>query len=77
MAILEDMSFEQGFKEDNPQELWRVISWRQVPNQNRKIRHTNWFATEEAAKKHAEWINNGRGEVISIAKYLLEDERHA
>lgn len=61
-----EMSFENGF-EDSPPELWRVVSCRGF--NGRSLRHVNWFATEEAARKHAEWINDGRGQVLSIVKY--------
>lgn len=65
---LGELAFENGY-DDSPQELWRVYSIRHF--KERPIRHTNWFATEEAARKHAAWINDGRGKVISIAKYSL------
>jgi len=55
---------------DSPPEWWRVTSWRELGG--RKFRHTNWFATEAAARQHAAWIEDGRGEVIAVTKYVRQ-----
>jgi hypothetical protein len=65
-----ELAFEEGIH-GSPQFLWRVQSWRQF--RDRRLRHTNWFATEDAARKHGAWINDGRGEVISVKKYVLDE----
>lgn len=53
--------------EDSPLELWRVVSHREFLG--RALRNINWFATEQAARRHAAWINDGRGKVLSVTKY--------
>lgn len=64
-----ELAFENGFdKSDSPQILWRLTSIREW--NGREVRHTNWFATEEAAHKHAAWIADGRGRVIALTKYV-------
>ena len=50
-----------------PESLWRVVSFRSW--NERKVRHTNWFDTKEAAEEHAAYIRDGRGEVIGIYEY--------
>lgn len=65
-----ELAFEVGF-EDSPADLWRVLSSRQW--NNRKVRHTNWFARREAAFAHANWIMDGRGEVLSIVHYVRDE----
>lgn len=52
---------------DAPDILYRVVSWRTW--KDRRLRHTNWFATKEAAEQHVKWINDGRGEVVGIYEY--------
>lgn len=54
---------------DSPPELWRAYSFREF--KGKRVRHVNWFATEEAAEKHAAWIADGRGEVIGVSRYCL------
>lgn len=61
----------ENFHEQPPPELWRVFALR--PCGDETIRHVNWFATEEAARNHAEWISDGRGTVLSVARYTLKD----
>ena len=55
----------------HPHELWRVTSWRVWRDQ--RLRHTNWFCTERAAHDHAKWVNNGRGEVIAVSRYVRSE----
>ena len=61
----------EDFDEVAPTELWRVYSHREW--QGKCIRHTNWFATEEAARAHAAWIDDGRGKVHSVTCYRRDD----
>lgn len=63
-----DLAFENGIG-DAPVELWRVVSMRKW--NDREIRHTNWFATEEGALTHAEWIKDGRGRLVGVNKFTL------
>jgi len=63
-----NLAFEDGF-EGSPSELWRVESKRWLRPGRKEITHINWFATKEQAEKHADWINDGRGRVISIYRY--------
>lgn len=72
-----ELVWETGIADNEPPQktLWRVMSIR--PWRGREIRHTNWFATEDAARAHAAWIEDGRGRVVSLLKYRLEEEpRH-
>ena len=52
------------------QELWRVRSIR--PLGETEIRHTRWFINEAGAREYAKWVEDDRGKVLSIAKYVLE-----
>lgn len=63
-----NLAFEQSFPEDAPIELWRLHSVRSY-RADKEIRHINWFATEAAALEHRDWINAGRGRVLSLVKY--------
>jgi hypothetical protein len=48
-------------------EVWRVVSTQTVPcGDRRSLRNTNWFATERAARKHAEWIESIGGAVHCV-----------
>jgi hypothetical protein len=68
-----DLAFEHDFRQDvAPPELWRVCSLRGLPGRE-PIVHVNWFAAENAARKHGDWINDGRGEVVSITRYVRAD----
>lgn len=62
-----ELAFEDGFDE-SPDTLWRVYSTRDW--KDRGVRHVNWFATESAALAHAAWINDGRGRVDSVTRYV-------
>ena len=78
-----ELAFETEIHEETPTELWRVRSRRNfikgqmtptswvTQSSTKVVCTTNWFATEDRARQHVEWINDGRGEVISIAKYIL------
>jgi len=68
-----DLCFEQDFHEDSPEELWRLSAMRSY--HNGEIRHVNWFASETAALAHRDWINAGRGRVLSITKYRACEQR--
>jgi hypothetical protein len=63
-----NLAFEKSFPVDAPQELWRLSAVRTYKGE-KDITHINWFATEEAASKHRDWINDGRGRVLSVVKY--------
>ena len=63
-----ELAFEEDLPGGEPDELWRLVSYREF--KGRRIRHVNWFATVEACARHAEWINDGRGEVTSMTKYV-------
>lgn len=63
-----NLAFEDGF-EGAPVELWRVEAKRWLRPGRKEITHINWFATKEQAEKHAAWINDGRGRVISLYRY--------
>jgi hypothetical protein len=63
-----NVAFEQAFVEDAPKELWRLSAMRAYRDE-KEIRHINWFATETAALAHRDWINAGRGRVLSLVKY--------
>ena len=63
------LAFEDGFTE-SPPELWRVTAWRR--HGERKLRHTNWFCSEQEAQDHAKSIANRDGEVLAITKYVKE-----
>lgn len=62
-----NIAFEQAFSDDSPQELWRLAAMRTY--KDGEIRHINWFSTEASALAHKDWINNGRGRVVSLVKY--------
>lgn len=62
-----NLAFEQSFAEECPAELWRLSAMRSY--HNGEIRHINWFATESAALAHRDWINDGRGRVLSLQRY--------
>jgi hypothetical protein len=65
-----ELAFEHEIGQDYaPPELWRVCSLRGLPGRE-PINHVNWFATEGGARKHAAWINDGRGEVLSVTRYV-------
>lgn len=49
-------------------EIWRVVSTRPLPDKSRQIRHTNWFATETAARKHAKWIEETVGGDVHLVQ---------
>lgn len=66
---LGDMAFEHGV--DGETELWRVMSFRAF--NDKSFRNTNWFSTKAEAEAHAEWINDGRGKVLSITQYRKVD----
>lgn len=74
MPLTYQVEFEPDFTRNNPPEVWRVLSVRNLTVIGKKIRHTNWFATKKAALLCADWIKANGGEVISIAQYLLENE---
>lgn len=62
--------------DEAPPELWRLESKRKTPFSKKEISHVNWFATKEAADRHAAWIGDGRGRVVSLARYVRsEDEQ--
>jgi len=63
-----DVAFENSFQEDAPGELWRLSAMRFYAGE-KEIRHINWFATETAAIAHRDWVNDGRGRVLSLVKY--------
>jgi hypothetical protein len=63
-----NVAFEQAFVEESPKELWRLSAMRTYRDEE-EIRHINWFATETAALAHRDWINAGRGRVLSLVKY--------
>ena len=63
-----NLAFEQAFPVDAPEELWRLSAVRTHKGE-KEIRHINWFSTEAAALAHRDWINDGRGRVLSIVKY--------
>ena len=65
-----ELAFENGLTEDTPQTLWRVTATRE--HGDRRLRHTNWFATEEQARQYEVWIADGRGDVIAVAEYKLQ-----
>lgn len=60
------IAFEHSVPSD-PAELWRLTSVREVFG--REINHVNWFVTEEAAQRHAAWIANRGGRVLSLTRY--------
>ena len=62
-----NLAFEQSFPEESPAELWRLSAIRL--HQGTEMRHINWFATETAALAHRDWINDGRGRVLSLVIY--------
>lgn len=68
-AIDSDLAWETFVPRDSqPAELWRVLSnryWGERP-----VRQSNWFATEKDANEHVAWIENGRGEVLSVTHYV-------
>lgn len=65
--IESNLAFEQ-FPESAPPELWRLSAIRTYKGE-KDIRHINWFASEAAAIAHRDWINDGRGRVLSLVKY--------
>lgn len=67
---ISELAFED-FTDDSQPTLWRVSSTR--PWKERPIRHTNWFCTEDAARKHAAWIASNGGTVRSVSEYKLVD----
>ena len=65
-----ELAFEEGFEKGViHRDLYRVASTRE--HGSISLRHTNWFISESAAKKHAEWIDKNGGTVISILYYRL------
>lgn len=63
-----ELAFENGVA-DSCADLWRVVSMRTW--NHREFRHTNFFSSEDVAMKHAHWIGDGRGRVISITHYRI------
>jgi len=65
-----NLSFEE-FEEPAPGVLWRLVSRR--AHGDRQLRHVNWFASQDAAEAHRDWINQGRGQSISLTKYRIDE----
>lgn len=61
------LCWETGVNEISPLELWRVYSVREFVG--KPLRHTNWFTTKLAAIRHAEWIQERGGKVLSVGRY--------
>lgn len=66
-----ELAWENGIDTNPPQELWRVTSWRKF--RERRLRHTNWFANEDAACNYAQRITDKGDEVTSVVKYVQEE----
>lgn len=54
-------------------ELWRLEYLRKWHGQPEPILCVKWFGSELWATKHRDDIVNGKGEFISLAKYVLAD----
>lgn len=52
-------------------ELWRLEYLREYYAQPDPIRCIRWFESELCATKYKDEVANGRGEVISLDKYVL------
>lgn len=54
-----------------PPEIWRVVPNRPHMHEGGKpILDVNVFAEEKPARAHAAWIADGRGEVVSVERYV-------
>ena len=60
------LAFEDGI-DGSPAVLWRLLALRTRPRGDGEVRHTNWFASEERALQHADWINDGRSVPDKVA----------
>lgn len=49
--------------------LWRVVSIRQSGRFG--ARFSEWYSSEGEARERVAWIENGRGELVSIDRYDL------
>lgn len=54
-------------------ELWRLEYLRKWHGQPELIRCVKWFESELCATLHRDEIANGKGDVISLAKYVAVD----
>lgn len=54
-------------------ELWRLEYLRKWYGQPELIRCVKWFQSELCATLHRDEIANGKGEVVSLAKYAAVD----
>ena len=68
-----DLAFENQLPAGALPELWRVVSMRPISGRL-PMRHTEYFATEDCALEHAARINDGRGKILSISRYVLESK---
>jgi hypothetical protein len=67
-----ELAFEHGVGIAPQPVLWRVVSLRNV-GERRPIVHVNWYTEEESARHHAKWIDDVRGNVLRIDRYVLNN----
>jgi hypothetical protein len=65
-----ELAFEHGFSDSLPT-LWRVVTNRSHSFKSgvRVMRHTNWYAKEAEARKHADYCVSCGDELLSITEY--------
>jgi len=56
-------------------ELWRLEYLRKWHGQPELIRCVKWFESRLCAELHRNDIANGKGEFVSLAKYVLAEEK--
>lgn len=56
-------------------ELWRLEYLRKWHGQPELIRCVKWFQSQLSAELHGNDIANGKGEVVSLSKYVLSEEK--
>jgi hypothetical protein len=56
------------------QDFWRVVCFRINPHDGSNIRHIKDFTEKGSAIQYAEWVNDGRGKVVSMAKYSMAED---
>lgn len=57
--------------------LWRLEYLRKWHGQPEPIHCVKWFHSQAAGELHGNDIANGKGEFVSLAKYVLAEEKES
>lgn len=67
MNEIGELAFEHGIQNDNqPRCLWCVRAWRYWKDKTVRVRHSNWYASEDDAIAATKWLTSQGDELISV-----------